>query len=172
MSGHLFADETKQNGYLMVVSAILPCDLNQSRRTVRDLVLPGQRRLHMKNESDSRKKLILSTLGRMAVEAVVYDAGKRYRTQREARAACLQTIVKDAALRGHTGLTLEIDQTLEQWDKQNLIEATRAAGYTMHYGHETASAESLLAIPDALAWAYAKGGDWRRRAGITQIRTV
>lgn len=35
----------------------------------------------------------------------------------------------------------------------------------MTYEHATATAEPLLAIPDAIAWAWAwaRGGDWRRR---------
>ncbi len=56
MSSHVFVDETKRRGYLLVASAVVPSDLDATRRMLRGLVLPGQRRLHMKDESDPRKR--------------------------------------------------------------------------------------------------------------------
>lgn len=32
------------------------------------------------------------------------------------------------------------------------------------YLHERAAQEPLLAIPDVIGWAWARSGDWRRRA--------
>lgn len=43
----------------------------------------------MVRERDSRRRLILSTFATIGIEAVVYDAGRDYRTDHEARAACL-----------------------------------------------------------------------------------
>jgi hypothetical protein len=34
---------------------------------------------------------------------------------------------------------------------------------TLRYMHKRANEEPLLAIPDAVAWSWAKGGHWRRR---------
>ena len=44
----------------------------------------------------------------------------------------------------------------------------------MQYRHEAAAAEELLAVPDAIAWCWAKGGDWRRRveALVVDVRQV
>jgi hypothetical protein len=55
VSGHFFVDETKHRGYLLVASAVPPGDLDPLRKLIRGLILPGQRRLHMKNENDQRK---------------------------------------------------------------------------------------------------------------------
>lgn len=62
-------------------------------------------------------------------------------------------------------LILEQDDTLLSWDNQHLIYYTRAAGCrdTLRYEHRRAATEQLLALPDAIAWCWAKGGDWRRR---------
>ncbi len=59
-------------------------------------------------------------------------------------------------------LVFEQDDSLLSWDNQHLIEFTRAAGYrdTLGYQHGRASDEHLLAIPDAIASCWAKGGDW------------
>lgn len=50
-------------------------------------------------------------------------------------------------------------------DNQVLYEAVRKMQLTdrLTYEHLAPYMVPLLWIPDAVAWAYAKGGDWRRR---------
>ena len=48
MSSHIFVDETKRAGY--VIAAVTVSDTDAIRKIVRALVLPGQRRIHMKHE--------------------------------------------------------------------------------------------------------------------------
>ena len=64
-------------------------DTEAIRKTVRALVLPGQRRIHMKHEQARRRRVIVSALAAMQVQAIVYDAARRYRTDLAARTACL-----------------------------------------------------------------------------------
>jgi len=86
---HVFVDETKRRGYLLVAGVVLPEDLDGVRRVLRGLVLPGQRRLHMKDESDSRKRSIATAISVSDVQATIYDAGRRYRKNANAaRPAC------------------------------------------------------------------------------------
>jgi hypothetical protein len=170
----VYVDETKRGRYLLV--AVPLTDPGGTRRAVTALILPGQRRLHMVRERDSRRRLILSTFVTIGIEATIYDAGRTYPTDREARAACFQALVEDLAGGGDTRLVIEQDDSLVSLDNQWLIELTRATGQrdTLLYEHQRASSDSLLAVPDALAWAWAKGGDWRRRAGplIAAVRAV
>jgi hypothetical protein len=174
VSAHVFVDETKQRGYLLVASVVVSSDLDSVRRMLRGLVLPGQRRLHMKDESDQRRRSIATAIAVSGVTATIYDAGRRYRNERERRAACLHALVGDAARRGDGMLVLEQDDTLLSWDNQRLIEFTREAGCrdTLRYEHRRAATELLLAAPDAVAWCWAKGGDWRRRIEpiVTDVR--
>ncbi len=164
-SGHAFIDESKAKDYLLVAAVVLPGQLADARRTVRSLVLPRQPRLHMKKESDARRKQILDAFAGLAPVVTIYRAGAAYRTELERRARCLDALVADAAEAQHTHLYLERDESLVRRDRQQLIETTRALGCadTLAYRHEAAASEPLLAIPDAFAWAWAKGGDWRRR---------
>jgi hypothetical protein len=176
VSGHIFVDETKRRGYLLVASVVVPGDLDSVRRMLRGLVLPGQRRLHMKDENDQRRRSIATAISVSGVTATIYDAGRRYRNERERRAACLHALIIDAAQRGDTRLILEQDDTLLSWDNQRLIEFTREASCrdTLRYEHRRAASELLLAVPDAIAWCWAKGGDWRRRIEpiVTDVREV
>jgi len=90
----------------LVAGVVLPEDLDAIRRVLRGLVLPGQRRLHMKDESAPRKRYIATAISVSEVQATIYDAGRRYRNERERRAACLRAIVEDAAQRGDAMLVL------------------------------------------------------------------
>lgn len=165
MSGaHIFVDETKRRDYLMVAAVALPAEQKAFRALIRELKLPGQRRLHMQSESDPRRRAIASSIVRAGVRATVYNAGSRYKTERDRRAACLHALVHDAARRRDELLVIEEDQSLRSWDQQRLIELTRAANCrSLRYEHRTAGQEQLLALPDAIAWCVAKGGDWLRR---------
>jgi hypothetical protein len=176
VSSHVFVDETKHRGYLLVASVVVPGDLDSVRRVLRGLVLPGQRRPHMKDENDQRRRSIATAISVSGVTATIYDAGRPYRNERERRAACLHALVIDAAQRGDAMLVLELDDTLVSWDSQRLIEFTREAGCrdTLRYERRRAASELLLAVPDAIAWCWAKGGDWRRRVEpiVSDVREV
>ena len=175
MSAHVFVDETKQRSYLLVAGVVVPGDLDSIRRTLRGLVLPGQRRLHMKDENDQRRRAIATAIVASGVTATIYDAGRRYRNERERRAACLRALVGDAARRRDAMLVLEQDDTLIDTDRKLLYRAARDENCPdLRYEHRRAAAEQLLALPDAIAWCWAKGGDWRRRIGpvVIDVREV
>jgi len=162
---HIFVDETKApRHYLMVAAVVLPQDLVSLRQAMRGLLLPGQRRTHFKSESDSRRRAIASTICATAVRVVIYNASA-VRDQREARHACLEAIVTDAAECAAQLLVIERDDSLWEADRKLLYQQVRKAGCaeTLRYQHPRAHEESLLWIPDAVAWCWAKGGDWRRR---------
>jgi hypothetical protein len=63
---HAFVDESIRNGYLLSAAVIATGDLAPARGKLRELRKPGQRRLHMKDENDSRRREILSTLAGLA----------------------------------------------------------------------------------------------------------
>ena len=177
MGRYVLVDETKRRGYVVVAAVVLTGDAAAARKMIRDLLLPGERRLHMKDERTRRKRQIASAIAAMGVEATVYDAATRYRNERERRAECLRAIVADVARsRGSAMLIIEQDESLVSSDRQQLIECIRAAGISdrLRYSHAQAASEPLLAIPDAVAWCWAKGGEWRTRIrpAITAIRDV
>jgi len=110
------------------------------------------------------------------VQATIYNAGRGNRSELDARRGCLHALVSDAAAIGAAMLVLEQDDSLLRWDNQRLVEITREVGCrdTLRYEHRRAAAEQLLAIPDAIAWCWAKGGDWRRRVEpvVADVRSV
>ncbi|GAA0636680.1 hypothetical protein GCM10009547_46250 [Sporichthya brevicatena] len=174
MGAIVLADETKQRGYqLVAVSVGSSSEVAHLRAVVRGLVLSGQARLHMKKESEPRKRLVASAIVATGYTAVVYNAGRSRRTELEARAACLSALVDDLAGTAAPLLVLEQDDSLLSWDRQRLVELSRTYP-GLRYEHRRAREEPALAIPDAIAWCWAKGGDWRRRIApaVSQVRLV
>jgi len=55
----------------LVAGVVLPEDLDAIRRVLRGLVLPGQRRLHMKDESAPRKRYIATAISVSEVQATI-----------------------------------------------------------------------------------------------------
>jgi hypothetical protein len=118
----------------------------------------------MKDESESRKRSIATAISVSGIRATIYDAGCRYGTEWDRRSACLRALVADAAERGDAMLVLEQDDTLIAADRKLLYRAAWDENCPdLRYEHRRAPAEQLLALPDAIAWCWAKGGDWRRR---------
>jgi hypothetical protein len=120
VSSQIYVDESKRRGYLLVASAVVTGDLADIRKMLRGLVLPGQRRLHMKDESDARKRSIATTIAVSGIQATIYDAGRRYRTERERRASCLRSLIADIAGQDVAMLVLDQDDTLVSSDRKLL----------------------------------------------------
>lgn len=166
MKNRIFVDETKQRGYFLVAGAVVPGDIAKLRRELGSLVLPGQRGLHMKDERDPRRRAIVDLIVSANVHAIVYDAGKRFSNEPQRRSECFRELVNDIASKpGETHLVIDRDDSLVQNDRKCLIEFSRMSGCRdqLRYEHLKTHEEQLLIVPDAIAWCWAKGGDWRRR---------
>jgi hypothetical protein len=161
----VFVDETKHAGY--VLAAVTTADAEAARRVVRGLIAPGRRRLHMHNETSRRRRIVASTLVTMPLTATMYDAARNFRTDLEARGACLTALVEDLAATGDRDIRLVIEQddSLVSYDNQRLIEAIRSTGQrdALHYEHRRSYEDIALGLPDSTAWCWVRSGEWRRR---------
>ncbi|MET8278803.1 hypothetical protein [Micromonospora sp. NPDC005174] len=162
MDAHVFVDETKERGLLVAAAVVLPADVGTARRSIRDLILPGQRRIHFHKEKDDRRRQIIAAVATLPTHAVIFDA-RRHRNARAARDACLVELVEHAAKINAARLVLERDDSTFQADQRLLFEQVRRTGVsgTLRYDQLRAHEECLLAIPDAPAWCWAKGGRWK-----------
>lgn len=168
----LYIDENKGRSYILVAVAIHRTDAGRIRKHLRGLVLPGQRRLHFKKESDSRKRAIISTLVTFGACASVFESTAK--SAASARESCLMDLVAFAGRKGHDRLVLERDESIERADHRVLFrELDRNSLRGMvEYSFEAPRTEPLLWIPDAIAWSLAKGGDWRRRIDPLLVGSV
>jgi hypothetical protein len=172
---HAFADEAKERGYIMVAALLAPNKLVAARQSIRALIMPGQRRIHFQKESNARRKQILDTMIALGVEAIIYD-GRQHTANKPARDACLARLVTDLMDLDVERLILETEEGALRSDKALIFAQLRSAGdgNALQYAHMRAYEESLLAIPDAIAWSWAKGGHWRARVSeiVADVRKV
>ena len=173
--GQVFIDESKAKDYLLVGAVIHPRQLAFARKAMRNLILPGQRRLHMFKESDQRKKQIISVIADLEIAITVYQKVGNKRNEINNRNACITALLYDSIRSKRDGLIFEMDQSSEHRDRQHIAATLRMQNLRkdLTYEHRFPSEEPLLAIPDAVAWAWARGGDWRRRVDpLVTVQTV
>ena len=174
MGGHVYVDETKARDYLLVAVAIAGNDVSAARRVVRSLHMPGQNRLHMSKERPSRRRQIITAMAAMPISVTVYRAGRDHKTDLKRRAVCLRNLVADVGHSLPVRLCLERDDSLVALDRQEIIETVRATKIKgdFEYWHEAAASEAMLAVPDAFAWAWAKGGEWQQACQEADVKVV
>jgi hypothetical protein len=163
LTAHVFVDESKKSGFLIAAALVQPEDLQTTRKALRGLCLPNQRRIHFKDEKQARKKKILEVIASTGVTARVYVGPERVR-ELAARKACLEHLYADLVELGARKLIIEQDESLVEHDRRWLFAAHKALGADLAYDHLRAHEESLLWIADAVAWCWAAKGVWRERA--------
>lgn len=84
---------------------------------------------------------------------------------KSARSTIRSLLVTGAIRDARTSICLEHDDSMIQVDRSVLIAVIKAhrAENNLQYRHDRAASEPLLALPDAVAWAWARGGEWRPR---------
>jgi hypothetical protein len=167
MNPHVFVDESKARHYLLVAAVIQEAQVDRVRKAVGGLRLPGQARIQFTSESDPRRKAILSGMAAAGLSSAVaiYDVAD-VRNVKAARDAAMARLVDDVAKMGARKLVIEHDANVLASDTRIIRDRASQAGCLdlLIYEHRRAREECLLAIPDAVAWAWARGGEWRTRA--------
>lgn len=68
---------------------------------------------------------------------------------------------------------MDLDQTLMARDARTLSTAIRdAQAESITYSHQMLASQPLLALPDVVAWCWARGGDWRQRVLPIITKTI
>ena len=161
----VYVDESVRAGrYLLCAVVVESRGSDATRRALRRLRKPGQLRIHMKHEGDSRRRQILSAITRMSVSAHVYECQLSGRSARAARDDCLRALTADL-LRGRQVLVVIESCDMDHDDNQVIREVVLKdmGERNLTYRHGSPVTEVLLWLPDVVAWAYGRGGDWRRR---------
>lgn len=162
-NARVFVDECKAKGYYIAAAVVLPADANGVDKALRRLLRPGQRRIHFNQESDSRRRMILSRMAELDVRVWIYSV--RGAKERAARDRCLNALIDDLVAASADLLILERDAPIERNDRRTIHNALlRHDRYELTYRHAEPTEYALLWISDAIAWCCNAGGDWSRRA--------
>ena len=169
---HAYVDESAQRDYLSSSPACPQAGWQNSEE--KGLLMPRQRSIHMKDETrHPRRVQILDTIVKLNPGVRVYSAcPSDHGGHTKARAACLEKLAMDSVRLGVQRMVLDRNDTVEQRDKSAIITGATAAGahrVPFQYAHLPRHSESLVWIPDAVGWSWAKGGEWRSR--VAQLVT-
>ncbi len=147
----------------MAAAALPSRGLTNARKELRAQLLKKQPRIHFKDERDSRRRQILDVICQQGWRVGLFTASPK--RESIARGVCLDAIIQYVAAIGGMRLVIEVDDSVLQADKRMLFSAVErvqlAEGFT--YSHMRARNEELLWVPDAIAWCFARGGEWRKR---------
>jgi hypothetical protein len=159
----LFVDETKAKGFTFAVATLPDNNLKSARSRLKAMRSAGQRSLHFKNESTRRRRWILAEIHSQGWQAVVLQSSEN--NMRAARTHCIALLLGLAKTVAATKVTLELDQSLERYDRRDLYQLSRQIGLpeSFQYLLLPRHAEPGLWVPDAVAWCFARGGSWRDR---------
>jgi hypothetical protein len=161
---HSFVDESKTPFFLFAAILVPSAHVANLRQLASALVLPRQRRIHFNNERDSRRSQLMAQFIELPIQAVIYQASDRV-NEKTARDRCLTALISDHLSRGVLRLVLEREESRLASDRLIIkSEAALAGACTFVFEHLRAHEDALLAIPDAVAWCWARGGHWRVKA--------
>ncbi len=160
---HLFVDESKAKAYIMAIATIEETKVEDAQQALRALRIGGQTSLHFKRENARRRRAILAALVEMGWGAQIVSSS--HSRQDVARGECLSQIVAYASSVKARQTTLELDASVERFDRQTLFQlvAQQSLNQSLRYQLVTRIQEPCLWAADAIAWSYARGGEWRSR---------
>lgn len=160
---HLFVDESKRRSVTFVCALIASGDVSESRKAVRQLLMPGQSHIHFTKESDRRRKMLLTEFTKLPLHAAIYEAPQGLR-EVEQRRICLDAIATDAVAIQVRHLLIERDDSQSVHDRRTLYKSINRHTFvpTLEYRLVGKRDEPLLWVADGIAWAWTHA-DWRQR---------
>jgi hypothetical protein len=167
-----FVDESiRGQRYLLACVLVEARDKPEMRSLVSGLAGTRRSRVHFNAELDERRKELLRTFGELNIETFVVVCQRTHGvTEFEAGNRCLSYIVQVAQARGIERLTIESRQ--DDRDDVRTIRQTRQHEPLLVFEHRRGVEESLLWIPDGVAWAVGSGTRWSQLLGVKLIDTV
>lgn len=161
MKRHAFVDESvRGSSYYMCVTLISSDMVAMTRRRLGSLKLPGQRRIHFAAESDRRRRALLREIAVLKTASVIYRADNR--DQITARSAIIKRMLSDLCKAGVDRLVLESRKGQDGRDRSTIHRVSRTTPKPIPaYTHLNPVSEPMLWIPDAVAWAWGRGGRWK-----------
>lgn len=159
----LFVDENKIKGFTIAATLVPGNQTSLARKRLRQLCLSGQRSLHFRNESDSRRRKILSEINSLNLKvALIHVNGGKSAQNRK---YCLERLVALAASLQVSKIILELDETYLEFDSKVLVRAISEIKPKSEivFLHLPRHVEPLLWVSDAVVWCENKGGEFQRR---------
>jgi hypothetical protein len=162
-----FVDESLRPGRYLLGCVIVEATVaGPMRRNVRKLLLPNERRLHIRKSDRPQRLRILSTVAGWNLDARVYECRHRETVgAEEARQLGVERLVRDLQATGiDTTVYIERREGADDRDRSTIIRA-RQRRPPLDFHHLRPPDDPLLWLPDCIAWAVGAGGEWSQGLG-------
>lgn len=179
MTIHAFIDESRRgNQYLMAVAVVAPTELHLCRKQMRQLLLPGERELHLYKQGIARRRRLADQICAVPVEVTIYQR-QCGSAEEPARQACIAQLTQDLLERGAHRMVFDSRNTTNGDRRDTLDRETIRHTLKGHpqlvpltYEHVDSKLEPLLWIADIVGWCWGAGGEWRKRVDRVVRDTV
>lgn len=162
---YAFIDESRAGKYTLCLLRVQGHKVSELRKTMESLRKNGQSRINMKQESDSRRREILGKLTSLSTwDALILESNKNSRISPETRQKLFLLMAQHPLWQKVNDLVVE-DSTERIRDKRTLAWLTKNGSHHFKYTFKKPVEDSGLWAADAVVWAYAKGGSWRKAIG-------
>lgn len=144
----------------ILAAALMDADAAEDvRKTLRGLLVPGQRKLHWRDEPAPRKALIAERIASLdALHLIVVRDDRRGESSERRRRKCLERMAWELDQRGvvrFVAESREATQNVRDMRVFNVMRSSRAISSRLRLFHEPGPAEPVLWLADAVAGAYA-----------------
>jgi hypothetical protein len=169
---YISVDESKAKGYLLALAEIDAEKAPDFRLALNKLRSKGQSTIRFSTEDDSKKKRILKAMKALEVRWTVISV--KGLSEPAARKLCLEKMVQQLEPDKDYSIVLDRDESYEAFDRRTIRDELlrKALSKSVQYRHDEPNLEKLLWLPDAIAWTYAKGGNWRRELHDFKITVI
>lgn len=159
---YAFIDESRAGRYTLCLLRVQDHKVNDLRKTMETLRKKGQSRIHMKQESDSRRREIISNLNSLeSWDALILESNKETRIFAATRQQLFLLMAQHPLWQHVNNLVVE-DSTDRSRDKRTLTWLTKNGNHKFNFTIKKPTEDPGLWAADAIVWAYAKGGVWRK----------
>ncbi len=153
---------------MMCLVALEPHEVRAARKSVARLKARGQRRVHFAEESDQRRRQLLTAVLELPISVDIYLA--RERDQVASRNAILKLMVSQLGAAGVRRVTFDSRHGQDHRDRSIIHRALSPnSRIPLLYEHRESAHEPLLWVPDAIAWAWGRDGTWQSRVRCSGV---
>ncbi|WP_296632438.1 hypothetical protein [Rhodoluna sp.] len=159
---YAFIDESREGRYTLCLLRVQDHKLSDLRKAMESLRKNGQSRIHMKQESDSRRREVLAKLNSLANwDALILESNTKSRITAATRQDLFLLMAQHPLWQRGNELVVE-DSTDRSRDKRTLAWLAKNGNHTFRYSFKKPSDDPGLWAADAIVWDFAKGGNWRK----------
>jgi hypothetical protein len=157
-----WGDESQSNGtldpgtYILAAALTFDDDIETIREGMTRLLLPGNRKVHWRDDSAARHRRVADTIAKLPVEGFVVVRHAPQDSPERSRRKCLSVLLPELRTLGCETLTMESRGTADDGRDRDMVrhlQRQKCPGGGVRLFHEVGPKQPLLWIADALCGA-------------------